>query len=536
VPTVAADDAARQDLTTLARGGALNLAGAVATGLLHFVLLVVVTRGLAAEGTGAFYEAVALFLILSSAAALGADVGLSRMVPRYRALGRFSDLRRGLAIGLWPVAVAGSLLGLCAFVWAPELADVFSRHGEAETARLAEFIRTFALFVPISALSLATFAATRGFATMRPTVYLDKIARPALQPVAVLLAILAGSGSTVIALAYLGPYLPALAAGLVWLALLLRRAERRRGGQEEGAPEPQPPRPLPQLVREFWRFTGPRGLAAIFQTTSLWLNTLLIGALRSVKEAGVYAASSRYLAMAAMAAVAIRQVLAPKLSELLARRRTERAGAAYQATTAWMVALNWPIYLTLLTFGPALLGVFGRDFAGGEVVLVVLSATMLLATAAGPVDVVLLMGGRSSWNLVNTLISLGANLALNFALTPRYGLAGASVAFAAGILLNNLLPLVQVWWSMGLHPFGTGTAVAAALSAVSFGLLGLGLRALAGPTVTGFVAYAVLGCLLYAALLWRFRDRLEWEALSSILRRRRRPPLLGDRDRQEVQA
>ena len=59
----------------------------MATGLLHFVLLVV-TRGLGAQGTGAFYEAVALFLILSSAAALGSDVGLSRMVPRYRALGR----------------------------------------------------------------------------------------------------------------------------------------------------------------------------------------------------------------------------------------------------------------------------------------------------------------------------------------------------------------------------------------------------------------------------------------------------------------
>ena len=69
----------------------------------------------------------------------------------------------------------------------------------------------------------------------------------------------------------------------------------------------------------------------------------------------MYAASSRYLAMAAMAAVAIRQVLAPKLSELLARRSTERASAAYQTTTSWLVALNWPIYLALLTFGPALL-------------------------------------------------------------------------------------------------------------------------------------------------------------------------------------
>ena len=33
---------------------------------------------------------------------------------------------------------------------------------------------------------------------------------------------------------------------------------------------------------------------------------------------------------------------------------------------------------------------------------------------------------------------------------------------------------------MGLHPFGTGTGVAAALSAVSFGLVGLVLQALLG--------------------------------------------------------
>jgi O-antigen/teichoic acid export membrane protein len=129
------------------------------------------------------------------------------------------------------------------------------------------------------------------------------------------------------------------------------------------------------------------------------------------------------------------------------------------------------------------------------------------------------MGGRSAWNLANTVAALGANLALNFALTPRWGLAGAAVAFAAGILVNNLLPLAQVWRSMGLHPFGPGTGVAAALAAVSFGLVGLVVRALAGPTVAGLAVYTAAGCGLYAALLWRFRDRLEWAALRGVLRR-----------------
>jgi O-antigen/teichoic acid export membrane protein len=152
--------------------------------------------------------------------------------------------------------------------------------------------------------------------------------------------------------------------------------------------------------------------------------------------------------------------------------------------------------------------------------LVILSATMLVATAVGPVDVVLLMGGRSSWNLLNTVVSLGANLALNFVLTPRLGLAGAAIAFAVGILLNNLIPLVQVWWFLRLHPFGQGVWVAAALSAACFGAVGLAARVLLGPTVTGLVVYALTGCALYAVLLWRFRGRLEVAALRGLLARR----------------
>jgi O-antigen/teichoic acid export membrane protein len=506
------EQAALRDLTVLARGGALNLVGAAATGLFHFALVVVVTRGMGTGGTGAFFEAVALFLILSSAAALGADVGLSRMVPRYRALGRAGDLRGGLRVGLLPVLLVGVVLAVLAFAFAPELARVFAPH--RHTARLTDLIRVFAPFLPVSALSLAVFAATRGFGTMRPTVLLDKVARPALQPLLVLAAIWTGAGSTAIALAYVGPYLPALLVGLVWLGGLLRQVERRQ------AERSRPRRPAVRLLGEFWRFSGPRGLAALFQTTALWLNTLLIGALRSTEEAGVYAASSRYLVAAAMAAMAIRQVLAPLLSELLARRSRPRAQSVYQTATCWMVALNWPVYLTLVVFGPPLLLVFGRDFGGGEVVLVVLSAAMLLATAVGPVDVVLLMGGRSSWNLGNTVVALAANLALNLALTPRFGLAGAATAFAVGTLLNNLIPLAQVWWSLRLHPFGGGTWTAAATSAVCFGAVGLAVRAVLGPTPTGLLVFAVAGCALYAALLWRFRDRLQVAALRGVLRRR----------------
>jgi hypothetical protein len=62
--------------------------------------------------------------------------------------------------------------------------------------------------------------------------------------------------------------------------------------------------------------------------------------------------------------------------------------------------------------------------------------------------------------------------------------------------------------------------VAAALSAVCFGAVGVAVRALLGPTVPGLVVYTLTGCALYALLLWRFRERLEVVALRGLLDRR----------------
>jgi hypothetical protein len=58
------------------------------------------------------------------------------------------------------------------------------------------------------------------------------------------------------------------------------------------------------------------------------------------------------------------------------------------------------------------------------------------------------------------------------------------------------------------------------------------VRALLGPTTAGLAVYALAGGGLYAALLWRFRDRVEVDALRGLLRSRigraaERPPSHG---------
>ena len=88
--------------------------------------------------------------------------------------------------------------------------------------------------------------------------------------------------------------------------------------------------------------------------------------------------------------------------------------------------------------------------------MVILGLTMLLATACGQVDMVLITTGRSSWSLVNGLLALVVNVGLDLLLIPRFGITGAAIGWAAAIIVTNLIPLAQLAISKRLNPFGRG--------------------------------------------------------------------------------
>jgi O-antigen/teichoic acid export membrane protein len=218
---------------------------------------------------------------------------------------------------------------------------------------------------------------------------------------------------------------------------------------------------------------------------------------------------------------AIITAIAPKLSELLSGGEHQRARDVYQVATCWLMTLAWPLYFTLAIFAPLLLKVFKPEYAAGASSLEVLAIAMLVATAIGPVDIVLLMGGRSMWNLFNVVVALVLNLALSFILVPRIGIAGAACAWAASILFNNLAPLAEIRAFLKLHPFGRGFPVVSTSAAICFGAFGLAIRMSVGLSIPSFAAFLIVASVSYAALMWRFRSRAELELLAGTLRARR---------------
>ncbi|MFD0594909.1 lipopolysaccharide biosynthesis protein [Catellatospora coxensis] len=180
-----------------------------------------------------------------------------------------------------------------------------------------------------------------------------------------------------------------------------------------------------------------------------------MAALRGPVDAALYTAATRFLVIGQLGGQALGQTVQHRFSGLLAQDKHDEANRLYQMTTTWLIALIWPFYLTWAIFGGQLMTVFGEGYtAGGDAGLVgvVLSLTMLVATACGMVSTVQEMAGHTGIAFFQTMLALVVNVVLNIVLIPPYGIVGAAAAWSAALLIKNLLPLVQLQRRHGLSP------------------------------------------------------------------------------------
>ncbi len=508
----------RTQVREFARGGLVGLLGSVVAAAAGFTLTVVVARVLGPARTGVFFTVVALFMILTEVTELGADTGVVRSGGRLRALGRHRELRRVLVAALIPVLAAGALAGLAIFAAAPALADLLvdrAHHGDA-----VFLLRVCAPFLIVSAARNVTLAGTRGLGNLTAFSVQANIVTPVARPVLVIAVAALGYGAGAVMIAWSLPIGLTFVAALVILLRSVRRAEaRQRGPRAVPAVPPEPGER--SAVRELWAFASMRGVAAMFEITVVWLGVPLVSAMVSTHDAGIYATASRFITTGTLVLAATRIAVAPQIAGLLARGETTEAEDLNAVATGWVVAASWPLYIALAVFGPFVLTLFGKDFAGGAGAMAILACAMALVLAAGNVQTVLLMGGKSSWNLLDKAIVVVVMVVLHLLLVPPFGIIGAAVAWGTSMLVDNLLAAVQVRYLLGLRLKTRMLAPVAGWVVVWFGVLGVVMRAALGTSMVVVVAYALIAGCGYAAVLWRRRTTLRMDVILEALPSRR---------------
>lgn len=498
-------DASDESTRTLARGGVLSVAGTVVSAIAGFLTTAFITRGIDIDVAGALLSAIALYSMAMQIGMFGANTGIVRFLAQADvSTSRDHPLARPVTrAAITPIVVTSVLTALLAMVFADQIAGVLASPDEVVGA-YADFIRNFAWFLPASTVAGVLLSATRGYRSMLPTTGLDLILLPVGQALLVGAVIGLGGTARTVSMVYWAP-----AAAVVLLAWRsLERRLPRRGTAQLAAP-----------WTEFWTFSLPRAAARIFSFLLARLDVLMIGALASTREAGIYAAAIRFVGLALALQWALGQPFEPEIARLLANRDSRQSQRQFNVITGWSVLVTWPVLLTLIVHGSELLRLsFGPEYSEGAPALLIVAAAIMVATGVGSIDTVLVMSGRSGWSLVNTGVALAVNVAMNVVLIPRMGMEGAAIAWATAIVLYSVAPLVQVRLWVGLLPFGASWVRATALTLASFGFVGWVARSLAGAGWPGLVAGLTASGLAYLSLLYLAREVLQIPALVDAVR------------------
>lgn len=481
----------------LIRSGSISLIGSMFAALAALALTVLVGNGFGAYGTGIFFQAIGIFTIASHVLRLGTNSSIVRTLSEQTAHGRAGESWRTVVIAVLPV-LALSLLGAALMlIFDSELAGWLS--APTERRSLATVIAAMAPFLAFGALLAVMGTVNRMLNGVTAFTVIQSVAVPVSRLVAVAAAVLLAWGAAEAFLAWLAVIPIWLVVSVALVVKPLIRDWKRRSAARE---------PTLAAAARFWSYSSSRAVGGTFEILLEWSDVLIVAALTPPAEAGIYAVATRTIRVGQIVDRAMRVAVSPTIAQMLTRGELVAARQLHTAVTRVMILATWPYYLILATLGPAVLSLFGSGFAEGAVVLAVLATSMMLASAGGMLQSLLLQGGRSSWQMYNKGLALTLSVGLNLLLVPLWGILGAAVTWALVIAIDALLAAWQVHKRMGVRLEPRKLLLSMFIPVIVFGLGGAAVRLGTDSSLLVSIAGTGLLLALYAVVLWLLRDRL----------------------------
>jgi O-antigen/teichoic acid export membrane protein len=148
----------------------------------------------------------------------------------------------------------------------------------------------------------------------------------------------------------------------------------------------------------------------------------------------------------------------PFVADLHHRGETDRLDRLYKQVTRWTLAATIPILLVLAILPGPVLRIFGDEFVAGEDALRILIVGMIVPVMVGTVGFILIMAGRTGWDLVVYVGSFAIDLGLAFWLAgpDALGIRGAAIAQAVTLTVSAVARLLLVRRFLRIWPFDAG--------------------------------------------------------------------------------
>jgi O-antigen/teichoic acid export membrane protein len=475
------------DYLRILSGTSQNLIGIVIAAIATLGAQILMTNALGATGFGIVTVLTQAAFVISFATRSGMDMAVLRDVAVEVGVGRWERIRVPVTRAAIVAAIVSTVVALLGWLLAPQIRDLFSI--AAHQGRFA--VSAAAIGLPFLAVANVWLSATRGLKIMRYTLYVFWAGQPTIWVILMILGWRVSETPWMSVLAYSVSWVwAAVAAGYFW------RKESRRW----------PLTPMePGDMTKLFRYAGPRAPAALFSQLLFWTDLFVLTRYASGTDVGVYSAALRAAQVLVLFLTSVNLMFSPYVADLHNRGEIEKLDGLFKTLTRWTLTATIPLFLLIAIAPNSVLHIFGGEFAGGRTALMILLLGQFVNISTGSVGFVLIMAGRTGWDLVVYAGALVTSLGLAFWLAPRYGMEGAAIANAVTFAASNAARLILVKRFIHIQPYDrsylrlippAAAAGAAMLLVHNFafrdGIVDLLATALVGG-IAYIVAYAIVG-------------------------------------------
>lgn len=483
-PQSESDETIGQLTKQVAKGGGIAFGGSIVGKTAGFGFNILLGRVLGPGAYGLYALGTSVTGIAQSVGSLGLSQGVIRFCSMYRGEGDNARIKGTIVSALAISLTSSILVGIILFVLAGTIAQKFF-HEPA----LLWVLRALALALPFYVLAGITTSFAQSFRRIDYQQAVNNVFRPLVKLTLVGLAFLLGYRLHGVILGFIISGVLSAGLGFYFLWKIFPDIISRSKSIFE---------PL-----RLARFSIPMFLAGFCYMALHQTDRIMLGVFSTSSEVGIYSAASVLSQQLPLFFGAFVAIFLPMISDLYNKHQMAELDKLFKVVSRWIFITSLPLAVIVAVFSSPLMGLFGANFTSGWLVLVILALSQIVYFAVGPVGEMLQMTGRQDLVLANTVIMLLANIGLNMWLIPLWGKLGAAVATAISISSVEIMALIQVTRSLGMHPFSAGYIKPFGAAAVATAI-GLGILGFAKVSVFNLIVAVASVLSIYIILVWVF--------------------------------
>ena len=496
------------EVGTVAKGGAVQIAGQVTNRGLTFLFTAAAAELLSKVGFGLYRQVAQILIVGGQLGLAGFNYAAMRFITRARARGDHPGVRGAARTSLTGAAIASAIVVVLLLAGADILAAAFVDGAEGRSD-FARYVRIGAPYVPLFALMQVLRYCTQAYKTMVPSVIVGNIVQPAAR-------FALGAGALVVGFEIAGAVATLAAgvgvgavAGVVYFRRVLSDAERTAR-----------PRSRPG---EIVRFALPQGGSSLLGIQALGLGVIVLGIFSNSVDVGVFSVALALQGPGGIFLSGIVNIWAPIVSDLHEKGDIARLQSLYQTITRWVVTFSFPVFAALIIDSELFLRMFFPKYVGAGSVVAVLAAGNFFYAGTGPTGYVISMTGRPGVNFANSVVAVALYAGAGAIVVPEHGALGMAVVDAVITALVNTARVIEAKLLVGVQPFGRSILKPLGATAIGSGVLLL-WRLVPSDSVPVELIGLALAAVTYLMMLRLFgvdpEERYVWDRIKSRVGRR----------------